>query len=256
SSGNCNGIQRFLSPTTTNCSTATHMSGIAIRGSSGLVWFDNSLTAQIGSFDPSNNTFAMSSLSNCGAHPHDGLNLDGAGNVWFDEEFANAIGELIPPAPATVKTEAASSVAQTQATLNATVNPNGSEVTECKLEYSTTTAYGSSAPCAPAPGSGSSAVSVSAAITTLTANTTYHFRISATNAGGTSTGADQTLKTLPNAPTVKTEPASAVSQTSATRTAAHTSELHTPSNCECRLVIANTYGQTAPCAQTVGSGGS
>src|SRR5205807_5980507 len=98
SSGNCNGIQRFLSPTTTNCSTATHMSGIAIRGSSGLVWFDNSLTAQIGSFDPSNNTFAMSSLSNCGAHPHDGLNLDGAGNVWFNEEFENAIGGLIAPA--------------------------------------------------------------------------------------------------------------------------------------------------------------
>ena len=39
-------------------------------------------------------------------------------------------------------TEAASSVTQTSATLNATVNPNGGEVSECKFEYGTTTAYG------------------------------------------------------------------------------------------------------------------
>ena len=41
-SGNCKGIQRFISPTTTNCSSGSHVSGIAIRVSSGLVWFDNS----------------------------------------------------------------------------------------------------------------------------------------------------------------------------------------------------------------------
>src|SRR5207249_1412422 len=100
--------------------------------------------------------------------------------------------------------------------LNATVNPNGSNVSECKLEYGTTTSYGSSVPCTPAPGSGTANVAVSAALSSLSANTTYHFRIVAKNAGGTSTGADQTLKTLPSAPTVKTEPASAVSQTTAT----------------------------------------
>src|SRR3984893_3865013 len=201
-SGNCKGIQRFLSPVTTNCSTATHVSGIAFQASTGLVWFDNSLTAQVGSFNPSNNTFAMTSLSNCGAHPHDGLNVDGAGNVWWDEEFANALGELIPPAPPTVKTDPASAVGQTTATLNATVNPNGSEVSECKLEYGTTTAYGSSAPCSPAPGSGTSAVSVSDTVSSLTDNTTYHFRILAISAGGPSTGADQTLKTVPSASVV------------------------------------------------------
>ena len=37
----------------------------------------------------------------------------------------------------------------------------------------------------------------------LTANTTYHFRISATNPGGTSKGSDETFKTLPNAPSVE-----------------------------------------------------
>jgi DNA-binding beta-propeller fold protein YncE len=39
---------------------------------------------------------------------------------------------------------------------------------------------------------------VSAAPTGLSANTTYHFRISATNAGGTSKGSDETLTTLPS----------------------------------------------------------
>jgi hypothetical protein len=145
----------------------------------------------------------MSSLSNCGAHPHDGLNLDGAGNVWWDEEFADAIGELIQPAPPTVVTQPASGVTQTSATLNATVNPNGVEVSECRFEYGTSTSYGSSAPCTPAPGSGTSNVAVSAAVSALAANAAYHFRISATNVLGTSTGADATLKTLPSAPIVQ-----------------------------------------------------
>ena len=49
-------------------------------------------------------------------------------------------------------------------------------------------------------GVGESPVAVSASVTGLAANTTYHFRISATNAGGTSNGSDQTLKTLPAPP--------------------------------------------------------
>src|SRR5262249_59604265 len=117
-------------------------------------------------------------------------------------------------APAVV-TNTAASVAETSATLNATVNPNNAEVGECKLEYGTGTSYGSSAPCSPAPGSGGSPVAVSASVSPLSPNATYHFRISATNAGGTSVGSDGTLKTLPNAPTVVSEPASSVTQPSA-----------------------------------------
>jgi hypothetical protein len=40
-------------------------------------------------------------------------------------------------------------------------------------------------------------VAVSAAVGGLTERSTYHFRVSATNVGGTSKGADQTLRTLP-----------------------------------------------------------
>jgi hypothetical protein len=101
-----------------------------------------------------------------------------------------------PPAPPTVTTGAASSITQTSATLHAEVNPNGQKVTECKLEYGTTTAYGSSAPCEAPPGSVNKLVTVTASLTGLTAVTTYHFRIVATNAQGTSEGNDETFATL------------------------------------------------------------
>jgi DNA-binding beta-propeller fold protein YncE len=95
----------------------------------------------------------------------------------------------------TVTSEPASAITQSTATLNATVNPNGAEVTECKLEYGTTSLYGSSAPCTPQPGSATTPIAVSATITNLTPNTTYHFRVSATNPTATTTSTDQTLKT-------------------------------------------------------------
>jgi streptogramin lyase len=94
--GLCNGIRRFEVPRSITCGGSAHTSGIAFQRSADLVWLDNSLTAQIGSFTPATGTFAMNTLSDCNAHPHDGLSLDTAGNVWFDEEFANAIGELVP----------------------------------------------------------------------------------------------------------------------------------------------------------------
>ena len=98
-SGTCGGIHRFQAPAPATCSTlGSHTSGIAFQGSGNLIWFDNSLTAEVGSFSVRSRAFAMNTLSSCGVHPHDGLGVDGAGNVWFDEEFANAMGELTPPA--------------------------------------------------------------------------------------------------------------------------------------------------------------
>ena len=159
----------------------------------------------------------------------------------------------LPNSPTAV-TEPASSVTQTSATLNAKVNPNGSEVSECKLEYGTTTSYGSSAPCTPAPGSGTSPVAVSAALSGLAQNTTYHFRIFAKNAGGASAGSDQTLTTT--APIAVTEPASAVTQTSATVNATVNPNGIQVSECRFDYGPSTAYGQSAPCAQSPGSGTS
>jgi polyvinyl alcohol dehydrogenase (cytochrome) len=107
-----------------------------------------------------------------------------------------------PPDPPSVVTEQASSVTQATATLNASVNPNRGALSECRFDYGPTSAYGSSVACAALPGSGESSVAVAAPLPSLSADTTYHFRIVATNSSGTSDGGDETLKTLSSPPGV------------------------------------------------------
>ncbi len=98
------------------------------------------------------------------------------------------------PKPA-VLTGTATGTTQTTTVLNATVDPSGANVTECRFEYGTTTSYGSSEPCSSLPGNGTTAVPVSASISGLTANTTYHYRVYATTVSGTEYGSDATLTT-------------------------------------------------------------
>jgi hypothetical protein len=154
----------------------------------------------------------------------------------------------------TVVTGAASSVVQTSATLNATVDPNGVEVSECKLEYGTTTGYGSSAPCTPPPGSSKNPVAVSASITGLSANTIYHFRVVAKNLGGTSNGSDQTFATLPRAPTVETQAAASITHTSATLNATVNPNGGEVSRCKLEYGTTTAYGSSAACVPPPGSG--
>ncbi len=97
-------------------------------------------------------------------------------------------------APA-VETKPATAVKPTSATLNGSVNPNGREPSECTIEYGKTTAYGSSVPCAPMPGTGGAPVAVSASVTGLVASTEYHFRVTAASISGSRSGADQTFTT-------------------------------------------------------------
>src|SRR5208283_2993697 len=160
-----------------------------------------------------------------------------------------------PNAP-TVVTKAAASVTQTTATLTATVNPNGGNVTKCEFEYGETISYGKTASCSSLPGSGTSPVEVSAAVTGLTANTTYHFRIVASNAGGEGKGSDEALKTAPNAPTVVTKAATSVTQTTATLTATVNPNGGNVTKCEFEYGETISYGKTASCSSLPGSGTS
>jgi hypothetical protein len=93
----------------------------------------------------------------------------------------------------TVTTSAASGVLEEQAVLNGTVNPNGLDA-KYHFEYGETTAYGLSTSQGDA-GSGRSPVPESATITGLVQNTTYHYRIVASNTVGTGYGSDKTFKT-------------------------------------------------------------
>jgi hypothetical protein len=114
-----------------------------------------------------------------------------------------------------VSTGNATAITPTAATVNATVNPEGQSTTY-DFEYGTTTSYGSQTSVAGA-GSGAADVKVSTSIEPLTPNTTYHYRVVATNASGTTLGTDVSFKTpKPPAPVVVVRHATSVTQTSAT----------------------------------------
>ena len=170
----------------------------------------------------------------------------------------NAIGAawtFANTAPFT-ETKPASSITQTTATLNGSVNPDGVEVTTCEFEYGTTISYGKTAKCTTGPGSGSSQVAVSAPVTTLTANTTYHYRIIAANSGGATQGQDETFKTTPGPPTVVTKPASEITQTTATLNGTVNPNGAEVTKCEFEYGTTISYGKTVKCAALPGSGES
>jgi phosphodiesterase/alkaline phosphatase D-like protein len=146
----------------------------------------------------------------------------------------------------------ASSVTQTAAHVAGTVNPKGNATT-CQFEYGTTTGYGSVAPCTADPGSGTHAVSVSADVTGLTVGTAYHFRLVATNPGGTTQGDDHTFSTLPDPPVVTTGAASGVTQ-SAASLAGTVNPSGVATTCQFEYGTTTAYGSTVPCSSDPGSG--
>jgi streptogramin lyase len=104
-----------------------HISGIGVDNTTGRVWFDDSLNQRIGYLTPSqynNDCASANSLAGVtyttltgvnAPHPHDGLVVDGKGDVFFSEEFGMQLGlvpagvalpppgQLYPPGP-TAKT--------------------------------------------------------------------------------------------------------------------------------------------------------
>lgn len=99
----------------------------------------------------------------------------------------DGIFTTLPPPPVVTTTTAVASNAR-PVTLNGTVNPNGSAVTDCHFEYGLTSAYSGQAPCDQAPGSGTAAVPVSATVPWT--GFPLHYRLVATTASGTSFGED------------------------------------------------------------------
>lgn len=101
----------------------------------------------------------------------------------------------IPPTPPTVTTNAASALTASGATLNGTVSSNGAS-TAVTFNYGLTTGYGSTATATPSPlATNAVNTAVSVAVAGLNCNTTYHFRVTATNSAGTTNGGDFTFTT-------------------------------------------------------------
>lgn len=115
-----------------------------------------------------------------------------------------SFGTSLPPVVLTGSAEGATA---TGVTLTGTVDPKG-VATSFSFQYGTTTAYGSTTASTSA-GSGSGAKAVSATLSKLLPATSYHYRLVATSAAGTTDGGDVTF-TTPAAVTLSAESTEAV----------------------------------------------
>jgi hypothetical protein len=99
---------------------------------------------------------------------------------------------LSPTGPPVAITNPATSIASFSATLKGTVDPHGLSTT-VYFQYGRSTSYGSRTPNQTK--TGNNYQNVSANISGLSAHTTYHFRIVASNTAGTRYGTDRTFTT-------------------------------------------------------------
>ena len=174
--------------------------------------------------------------------------------------------------PPTITPGDPTAITSTSATLNAKVDPETFDVTDCHFDYNgvetdpgnphasppvpPTFAYSSSAPCTPDPGSGSGDVAVHADLTGLNGGSTYHFRIVASNAqpGGTATGPDQSFTTP--GPAITDTRATDVSDSAAILRASVNPRGHSTTY-QFEYGTGTGYGHTAPVAPAaIGAGSS
>jgi hypothetical protein len=151
----------------------------------------------------------------------------------------------------------ASGLTDTQASLAGTVNPQG-QLTSYAFQYGTTTAYGQQSALSSA-GSGSADVPVTADLAGLTPGTTYHYRVIATNASGTTVGADRTFRTTGTAPPPPPAPSATTGDASVSGGSATLSGSVNPNGVDSSYYFefgtTSNYGQQTP-PQGAGSGSS
>ncbi len=186
-------------------------------------------------------TFGTGFSSEAGISSSEGVAVNSkTGTVYASQREADTVAVFKAALFPDVTTGAAV-VQRTSAKLEGVVNPAGKEVTLCQIEYGTSTSYGQTAPCAPAPGSGSSPVAVSAQAGGLTLETSYHYRLVAGNSNGVNLGEDHTFTTFGPVPELQTEAATNVEQP-ATQTVATLNASFNPDGADTHYYF--EYGET------------
>jgi hypothetical protein len=104
-----------------------------------------------------------------------------------------SLGQAAPPPTPNASTAGASNVSYSSAVLAGSVNPAGRE-TNYVFQYGPTRDYGTQTPLSPA-GSSTKTIRVSESVSGLQPLTTYHYRIVASSAAGTTKGTDRTFTT-------------------------------------------------------------
>ena len=199
-----------LPSVTTNSATALTRTGatlngtVSSNGASTTVTFDYGLSNSYGSTvtaaqsplaaDASGSAVSASLADlTCGTSYHfraKGVNSAGTTN-GLDRTFTTS---ACPTAP-TVTTNAATAVTGTGSTLNGMVSSNGAS-TMVTFDYGLSNSYGSTVTAAQSPlDADVSGIAVSATLTDLICNTTYHFRAKGVNSAGTTNGLDRTFTT-------------------------------------------------------------
>ncbi|HEX3511840.1 MAG TPA: hypothetical protein VHT27_12165 [Solirubrobacteraceae bacterium] len=161
------------------------------------------------------------------------------------------VPEVPPPS---AETGQAGGIGPRAARLEGSVDPHGVAVSGCVFEYGTVTASGASVPCATTPGTGTSAVPVTAEIADLEPGTTYRFRLSVSYAGGSSAGSEALLTTAAEAPIAVTGATSAIGQTAAQLAAVVTPNGANVGECDFEYGPTSAYGSLAYCSAAPGSG--
>ncbi|MCK9218502.1 MAG: T9SS type A sorting domain-containing protein [Bacteroidales bacterium] len=115
-------------------------------------------------------------------------------DVTVKDSLLITISGQAPGAPFVI-TNPATNVGLNSGTLNGSVMANGSNST-VTFQWGLTTAYGNTVSATPSLVTGYSYTAVLATMTSLTPNTTYHFRCVATNSIGTTNGLDQSFVTV------------------------------------------------------------
>lgn len=136
------------------------------------------------------------------------------------------VRKFLPHAVVDLTTKPASNVAPRSATLNGSFNGNG-DGTEFFFEYGhgLPGVYTATTPTQSA-GTPSGLTQVSLPIEGLELETTYHFRVVATNGTGTSRGFDESFRTPPAVAGLKTEPATEIGQQTVTLNGQFTGDGH------------------------------
>ena len=153
---------------------------------------------------------------------------------------------------AVVDGESVSDLTRTSVTLNAQVNPEGTD-TSYHFQYGTDTSYGNTLPVPDGDaGSSTDDQPLSVPVSGLQLNTTYHYRLVATNSLGTIDGPDQTFTTEPIAGV--TLGVSNVTATSATL-GAQLNPLAADSSYHFDYGTSSAYGSSVPVSDgAIGSG--
>jgi hypothetical protein len=156
---------------------------------------------------------------------------------------------MIEPPTTTIKP--ASSVGQLVGTLNASVDANGHAALECEFEYTLDTDTGfasaTSVPCTQLP-DGSLDTSLSVKASGLSPDTAYSYRLTVLSNAGSTTSSAQTFETLPELPpTVTTEAATDIAQTTATLRGKVNPHGGSTSSCRFEFGLGKAYGSSTTC---------